>query len=100
MTTTTAPNAQAWLAKEATSLGPLVVRLDDGRIGKAIIVGHQVGILDETRPPTACAERSASVSTSRRCAQAVPDDNARWLVSTGAPPGQVAPAEAATRSGR
>ncbi len=46
MTTTTAPNAQAWLAKEATSLGPFVVRLDGDRIGTAVAPGHWVVAVD------------------------------------------------------
>lgn len=46
MTTTTAPNAQAWLAKEATSLGPFVVRLDGDRIGTAVAPGHSVVVVD------------------------------------------------------
>jgi len=46
MTTTTAPNAQAWLAKEATSLGPFVVRLDGDRIGSAVAPGHWVVVVD------------------------------------------------------
>lgn len=46
MTTTTAPNAQAWLAKEATSLGPFVVRLDSDRIGSAVAPGHWVVVVD------------------------------------------------------
>jgi Helicase conserved C-terminal domain len=47
MTTTTAPNAQAWLAKEATSLGPFVVRLDGGRVGfGALAPGHWVVVVD------------------------------------------------------
>ncbi|MBK8056439.1 MAG: helicase [Gemmatimonadetes bacterium] len=46
MTTTTAPNAQAWLAKEATSLGPFVVRLDGDRIVGAVAPGHSVVVVD------------------------------------------------------
>ncbi|HWL62338.1 MAG TPA: DISARM system helicase DrmA [Steroidobacteraceae bacterium] len=46
MTTTTAPNAQAWLAKEATSLGPFVIRLDGDRIGTAVAPGHSVVVVD------------------------------------------------------
>ncbi len=47
MTTTTAPNAQAWLAKEATSLGPFVVRLDGDRVGfGALATGHWVIVVD------------------------------------------------------
>ena len=47
MTTTTAPNAQAWLAKEATSLGPFVVRLDGDRVGfGALAPGHWVVVVD------------------------------------------------------
>jgi hypothetical protein len=46
MTTTAAPNAQAWLAKEATSLGPFVVRLDGDRIGSAVAPGHWVVVVD------------------------------------------------------
>jgi hypothetical protein len=47
MTTTTAPNAQAWLAREATSLGPFVVRLDGARVGfGALAPGHWVVVVD------------------------------------------------------
>jgi len=46
MTTTTAPNAQAWLAKEATPLGPFVVRLDGDRFGSAVAPGHWVVVVD------------------------------------------------------
>ncbi|MGH8525840.1 MAG: hypothetical protein ACREXY_17025, partial [Gammaproteobacteria bacterium] len=46
MTTTTAPNAQAWLAKEVTPLGPLVVRLAGNRIGGAVGPGHWVIVVD------------------------------------------------------
>ena len=49
MTTTTAPNAQAWLAKEATPLGPFVVRLDGDRIGSALTPGHWVVVVDAQR---------------------------------------------------
>jgi hypothetical protein len=46
VTTTTAPNPQAWLAKELTSLGPFVVRLDGGPIGSAVAPGHWVVVVD------------------------------------------------------
>jgi hypothetical protein len=47
VTTTTAPNAQAWLAREATSLGPFVVRLDGDRAGfGALAPGHWVLVVD------------------------------------------------------
>jgi Helicase conserved C-terminal domain len=47
MTTTTAHNAQAWLAKEATSLGPFIVRLDGDRVGfGALAPGHWVVVVD------------------------------------------------------
>src|SRR5262245_24667098 len=47
MTTTTAPNAQAWLAKEATPLGPFVVRLDGDRVVfGALAPGHWVVVVD------------------------------------------------------
>lgn len=36
---TTAPNGQAWLVKEATSLGPFVFRLDGDRVGSAVAAG-------------------------------------------------------------
>jgi len=45
MTTTTAPDAQAWLAKEVAPLGPFAVRLDGDRIGSAIKPGHWVVIV-------------------------------------------------------
>jgi hypothetical protein len=46
MTTTAAPNAQAWLAKEATSLGPFVVRLGGNRVGfGALDRGHWVVVV-------------------------------------------------------
>lgn len=49
MTTTTAPNAQAWLAKEATSLGPFIVRLgSDGSGFSALARGHWVVVVDAT----------------------------------------------------
>jgi len=44
--TTTAPNVQAWLAREATSLGPFDVRLDGDRIGSAVAAGHWVVVVD------------------------------------------------------
>ncbi len=46
MMTTTAPNAQAWLAKEATPLDPFVVRLDGDRVGSAVAPGHWVVVVD------------------------------------------------------
>jgi hypothetical protein len=46
MTTTTAPNAQAWLAKEATPRGPFVVRLAGDRVGSAVAPGHWVVVVD------------------------------------------------------
>ena len=46
MTTTTAPNAQVWLAKEATSLGPFVVRIDGDRVGSAVAPGHWVVVVN------------------------------------------------------
>lgn len=46
MTTTTPPNAQAWLAKETTPLGPFVVRLDGDRFGSAVAPGHWVVVVD------------------------------------------------------
>ena len=46
MTVTTAPNAQAGLAKEATSLDPFAVRLDGGRIGSVVGPGHWVVVVD------------------------------------------------------
>lgn len=47
MTTTTAPNVHAWLAGEATSLGPFVVRLDGDRVGfRALAPGHWVVVVD------------------------------------------------------
>jgi len=47
MTTTSAPNAQAWLAKEATPLGPFVVRVDGDRVGfEALAPGHWVVVAD------------------------------------------------------
>ena len=46
MTMTPAPNAQAWLAKEATSLGPFVVRLGGDRIDSAVPAGHWVVVVD------------------------------------------------------
>lgn len=48
MTTVTAPNVQAWLAKETMLLGPYVVRLDDVLIGSAIAPGHWVVVVDPT----------------------------------------------------
>ncbi|GEL75267.1 DISARM system helicase DrmA [Myxococcus virescens] len=49
MTTTATPNAQAWLAKEAMSLGPLVVRLGGERTGfSALARGHWVVVVDTT----------------------------------------------------
>jgi hypothetical protein len=38
---------QTWLAKEATSLGPFVVRLDADGIGSAVAHGHWVAVVDE-----------------------------------------------------
>jgi hypothetical protein len=46
MTTATAANAQAWLAKEATPLGPYVVRLGGDRVGSAVAPGHWVIVAD------------------------------------------------------
>ena len=46
MTTTTVPNAQAWLVKEAPSLGPFFVRLDGDRIGGVFGPGHWVVVVD------------------------------------------------------
>lgn len=47
MTTTTAPDAQAWLAKETTSPDPFVVRLDGDRVGfGALAPGHWVVVVD------------------------------------------------------
>src|SRR5262245_4274337 len=47
MTTTTAPTAQAWLAKEATSLGPFVVRLaGDRRSFGDLAPGNWVVVVD------------------------------------------------------
>ncbi len=46
MTTIITPNAQAWLAKEATPLGPFVVRLDGDRIGNAVASGHWAVAVD------------------------------------------------------
>jgi hypothetical protein len=47
MTTTNAPNAQAWLAKEATWVGPFVVRLGGDRVGfGALAPGHWVVVVD------------------------------------------------------
>lgn len=46
MTTTTAPNPQAWLAKEATSLGPFVVRVEHDHIAGAVAYGVSVAIMD------------------------------------------------------
>ena len=49
MTTTTASNAQAWLAKEATPLGPYVVRLGGERIAfSALSREHWVIVVDTT----------------------------------------------------
>lgn len=48
METTTAPNEQAWLVKEATSLGPFVVRLDGDRLGSAVGPGGWVVVVDGT----------------------------------------------------
>src|SRR5690348_8366041 len=48
MTATTAPNVQAWLAKEAMPLGPFVVRIDGERSGSAIAPGHWVVVVDAT----------------------------------------------------
>jgi len=46
MTATTAPNTLPWLAKELTSLGPFVVRLNGGTIGGAFAPGHWVVVMD------------------------------------------------------
>jgi len=47
MTTPATPNAQAWLAKEATPLGPFVVRLGGDRTGfGALARGHWVVVVD------------------------------------------------------
>lgn len=46
MTTTIAPNAQAWLAKEAAPISPFVVRLDGDRIGTAVARGSWVVVVD------------------------------------------------------
>ena len=52
MTTTAAPNAQAWFAKETTPLGPFVVLLCGGRIGfGALALGHWVVVVDATGVP-------------------------------------------------
>jgi hypothetical protein len=48
VTTTTAPDVQAWLAKEVTSLDPFVVRLDGDRIGSAVAPGHWVIVVNAT----------------------------------------------------
>ena len=47
MTTTSAPEAQAWLARETTPLGPFVVRLDNYRIVGAIGSGHWAVVVNE-----------------------------------------------------
>lgn len=46
MTTTTVPNAQAWLAKEATPLSPFVVWFNGDRIGGAVAPGHWVIVVN------------------------------------------------------
>src|SRR5687768_13235000 len=47
MTMTTAPNAQAWLAKQPTRCGPFVVRLDCDRAGcGALAPGHWIVVVD------------------------------------------------------
>src|SRR5262245_25371404 len=46
MTTSPAPNPLAWLAKEATPLGPFVVRLDGDRLGSAVAPGHWIVVVD------------------------------------------------------
>jgi len=48
MTTTTAPNAQAWLVKESMPLGPFGVRLVGDRIVSAFAPGHWVVVVDAT----------------------------------------------------
>ena len=48
MTTTTAPDVQAWLAKGVTPIGPFVVRIDGGRNGSAVAPGHWVVVVDAT----------------------------------------------------
>lgn len=49
MTTTTAPNARTWLAKEATPLGPVVVRRDGARVGfGALAPGHLMFVVTTT----------------------------------------------------
>lgn len=47
MTTTARPNAQAWLAKDATSCGPFIVRLGGDRTAfGALDAGHWVVVVD------------------------------------------------------
>jgi hypothetical protein len=46
MTTISAPNVQAWLAKETTTPSPFVVRLDGDRIGGAVAPRHWVVVVD------------------------------------------------------
>jgi hypothetical protein len=46
MTTTAAPNAQAWLAEEATSRDSFVVRLDGDPVGSSVALGHWVVVVD------------------------------------------------------
>lgn len=49
MKTATAPNAQAWLAKEVTSGGPFVVRLGDRPLNSGSLApGHWVVVVDVT----------------------------------------------------
>ena len=48
MTMTTASDALAWLAKEATPFSPFVVRFDGDRVGGAVASGHWVVVVDAT----------------------------------------------------
>ncbi len=58
----TSPTAQAWLAKEATSFGPFVVRRNGDRVGSAVAPGHWVVVVDG-RGALKCVGRILRVGT-------------------------------------
>lgn len=77
--TTTAPNAQAWLAKKVRWRGSFVILLDGNRSGGVFCLGQPALEVDESGPENAWVARSVCLSTSMRSAASVPDGQG-WLV--------------------